>query len=182
MSWLAERGAATLDADEVVHRLLAEDASIVADVSSRFGDGVVEPDGASISREALARVVFSDPDALISLEEIVHPAVSAAVDAWLAEIEASVAAVEAVKLIEGGMHTRFDMVWLVACDRSERRRRLCARGWSAEDAARRIDASPALGPQLAVADVVIDNTGSRDATHRQLDRAWSAVDTVDTRP
>jgi dephospho-CoA kinase len=98
---------------------------------------------------------------------------------WLADMAADdsvdVAAVEAVKLIESGMHRQFDSVWLIVCDRAERRQRLAERGWSPEEATRRIAASSPLEAQIEVADVTIDNSGSPDATLRQLEVAWRDV-------
>jgi dephospho-CoA kinase len=172
MSWLSDRGAATLDADLVVHRLLSEDAEIVDRVRQRFGDSVVAGTGPQVDRSALAAIVFADSAELAALEAIVHPAVGTAVADWLVAVDGEVAAVEAVKLIESGMHRQLDAVWLVTCGRTERHRRLVARGSEPDDAARRIDASPPLGPQLAAADVVVDNTGSPGATSRQLEVAW----------
>lgn len=173
-AWLAERGAATLDADAVVHDLLAGDAAIVAAVAARFGPSVRDPAG-GIDRNAMAAVAFRDPTALADLERILHPAVIRTTRAWLAEASAAVAVVEAVKLVEAGMHVDCTAVWLVACDAAVRRVRLRGRGWSPDAIERRMSAAPPLRPRLAAATEVIDNSGSIEATAAQLEAAWGRL-------
>lgn len=173
LEWLSARGAATLDADRVVHRLLGEDRAVMGAVAERFGSSLVT--SAGIDRAALAGCVFADGAALADLEAIVHPAVVAAVAAWRAGVTADVAAVEAVKLVESGMHAGFARVWLVACDRAVRRARLVAGRWTPEETDRRMASSAPLAPRLAAADTVIDNSGAPASTRVQLERAWAEV-------
>jgi len=168
--WLAGQGAATLDADAEVHALLARDRHVVEAVAARFGPAVRAASG--IDRKALAATVFADAAALADLEGILHPAVIASTRSWLEAAEAEMAVVEAVRLVESGAHDDFDYVWLVACDADERRRRLLERGWSAEEIGRRMSAATPLAPKLALADVIIDNSGTCRATVRQLEFAF----------
>lgn len=171
--WLAERGAATLDADEVVRRLLRDDRAVVESVIEAFGPEVRAAHGA-VDRARLAAVVFEDAEALRRLEAIVHPVVRRVADDWLGRRSERVRVVEAVKLVESGMHEALDELWLVVCDRAVRRRRLAERGWDAAEIGRRMAAAAPLRPRLALADVVIDNTGPSAATEVQLERAWAA--------
>jgi len=175
LSWLVGRGAVTLDADRVVAELLARDGHIGRRVEERFGPGV-RASGGGIDHARLAAIVFGDAGALRDLERVVHPAVRVAVERWLAAaepgVERGVAAVEAVKLVESGLHERMDALWLVLCDRAERRLRLRARGWSRRDVDRRLEASGPLAPKLALASAVIDNSGSQRALDAQLQVAW----------
>jgi dephospho-CoA kinase len=169
-AWMEARGAVALDADAVVHQLLAGDAAVIEAVRRRFGPASCGPAG--VDRPALAAVVFADPAALAELEAILHPAVRAATVAWLAAAQATVAVVEAVKRVEGGLADMMDQVWLITCAAAARRARLAARGWSASEIARRLAAAPPPGLRLARADVVIDNSGSWPATEAQLALAW----------
>lgn len=174
-AWLGDRGAATLDGDAVVHDLLARDRAVAGAIAGRFGAAVLEA-GGGIDRAALAAIVFRDAEALADLERIVHPAVIAATRAWLARADGDVAVVEAIKLVESGLHRAFDQLWLVTCDARERRARLAARGWSVGEIAARLGAGAPLAPKLALANVVIDTSGPRQATERQLETSWEAVD------
>jgi dephospho-CoA kinase len=180
LRWLADHGAATLDADAVVHQLLAGDAGVIAAVVARFGADVRVAQ--AVDRAKLAAAVFGDAAALAALERIVHPAVIDYLRRWIDAAPAPVVAVEAVKLIESGLNAEFDQTWLVTCDGALRRARLIARGWSAAEADRRIAAGTPLAPRLAVADVVIDNSGSSEATCRQLEVAWARLGAVGRSP
>lgn len=169
-AWLAARGAATCDADDVVHALLGSPGPLVEAIAAAFGDEVRA--GGGIDRAALARRVFGDPLALARLETMVHPAVQAEVARWRDGVDGGVAVVEAVRLIESGMAARCDATWLVTADAAVRRARLGGRGWSPSEIARRMSAATPLARRLAVADVVIDNSGTPSATAAQLERAW----------
>jgi dephospho-CoA kinase len=173
LSWLAAHGAATLDADSVVRRLLDCDPAVGRAIVDRFGTAVRESSG-SADRGALAAIVFADGVALRDLERILHPRVLEEVRAWLAAVpgDVAVAAVEAVKLVESGLGDAMDAVWLVVCDRAERRRRLAARGWSPSEIEERLAASPPLAGKLGRVAAVIDNSGSEAATVVQLELAW----------
>jgi dephospho-CoA kinase len=169
LAWMREQGAHVLDADQVVHRLLAEDADLIHALGERFGAGVLG--NAGVDRAALGQLVFADSAALAQLEELVFPRVRLACERWLAT-RSGVAVFEAVKLVEAGMVSDFDALWLVTCARDVRRERLRVRGWSSEQIDLRIAAGGPLVARLATADEVIDNSGSLDATRRQLTSAW----------
>lgn len=171
VAWLAARGAATCDADHVVHGLLGAPGPVVAAIVAAFGPEV--RGGVGVDRPALARRVFGDAAALARLERIVHPAVIAAVAGWLAGVGGGTAVVEAVRLIESGMAARYDATWLVVTDAAVRRARLASRGWSPSEIARRMAAATPLRQRLAASNVVIDNSGSWPATEAQLERAWA---------
>jgi dephospho-CoA kinase len=80
---IAERGVPTIDADAIVHALLAAGGGAEGAVARRFGAGVMHPDG-GVDRRALGAVVFADPAARRDLEAIVHPRVFARLAEWTA--------------------------------------------------------------------------------------------------
>ncbi len=173
--WLAEHGAAVVDADRVARDVLDDDGAAMAAVVTRFGARIRRADG-SVDRAALGRIVFEDPAALRDLEAIVHPAVRprilAAIDA--AERAAAPAVVvEAIKLVEGGLAEACDEIWLVSCDPATQLERLLARGTGRDDADRRIAAQGELLQRVEpVATRRIDTSGSPEATREAVDRAW----------
>lgn len=173
---LATRGAAVLDADKVAHRVMAPGGRAHADVVSAFGPEVVKT-GGEIDRQALGRIVFSDPKALRKLESLVHPAVIAEVDRWIAASEAQVVVVEAIKLLESGMADDYDAIWVTICSKDAQIERLTAsRGMSRETALVRIEAQPPQVEKIARADVVIDTEGSIAATREQVALAWGRIE------
>ena len=115
---------------------------------------------------------------LADLEAIIHPAVRPRIEAAVEAARAagaSIVAVEAIKLVEGGYAAECDEVWLVVCDPTVQRERLIGRGTSAADAAMRIEAQGDLVDRLATAATrIIDANGSPNAVRdrvRELARA-----------
>jgi len=142
-----------------------------------FGaSGLVGPDG-EIDRQQLGQIVFSDPEALACLEQIVHPRVIARTRQLIEASRAPLVVVEAIKLIESGMARQLcDVLWVVSAPRQVQLERLIElRGLSRTDALLRLDAQPPPELKAAQADVVIDNGGTIDATRRQVERAWAEI-------
>src|SRR5262245_54757423 len=75
-SALAARGAEVYDADAIVRELQAPGQPVFVAMVERFGPGIVSPEG-DLDRQAVADIVFNDPDALKDLNHLVHPAVGA---------------------------------------------------------------------------------------------------------
>ncbi len=172
---LAELGATVIDSDLVYRELAAPGTPLLARLAKRFGDEIVGDDG-SLDRRRLGAIVFADPEALHDLDRITHPAVIAEVDQRVAAKTDGVVVLDAVKLIESGHADGCDAVWVVVTDPEEQVTRLMKRNsLSAEEARRRVAAQPPIGPKLARADLVIDNSGSRDETRKQVERAWRAL-------
>lgn len=165
-------GAEYVDADQLVHRLLAAGSPLVERVAARFGPGVLAPDG-GVDRRRLGAVVFADPAALRDLEALLHPAVRAELRRRMALSTAPAFVLDAIKLLESGLYHEVDSVWVVTCSPEQQRRRLIERrGLSAEETAARIAAQPEQASRLAYADAVIENDGSLADTQAQVAAAW----------
>lgn len=172
---LAALGATVIDSDLVYRELVAPGTPLLARLAKRFGEEIVGDDG-SLDRRKLGAIVFAHSGALHDLDRITHPAVIAEVDQRVAAITDGVVVLDAVKLIESGHADRCDAVWVVVTDPEEQVTRLMKRNsLPAEEARRRVAAQPPIGPKLARADLVIDNSGSRDETREQVERAWRAL-------
>lgn len=172
---LGQLGAEVIDADKVVHTLMQPKSEVWRRIVEEFGQGVLKPNG-EIDRAVLGSIVFDDAEALRRLERIVHPAVTAAVRAMVQHSKAKVVVVEAVKLIEAGMHRGYDSVWVVTCRHEQELARLMReRGLTREEAEARLGAQPSLEEKLRQADVVIDNSGSLEDTRRQVKAGWEKV-------
>ena len=148
--WLRENGAAVIDADEEARAVTARGGVVLDAVFAHFGEAFRGADG-GLDRAAMARLVFEDPAALVTLEAMVHPAVRrrivAAIDA--AEVaRVPAVAIEAIKLFEGGLAELCDEVWLVDCRPATQRARLSARGLDPAEAERRIAAQGELAGRL----------------------------------
>lgn len=146
--FLAERGAAVIDADRLTRDLMSPGAPVTEAIVARFGESYRRPDG-SLDRAALGRLVFSDPDRLAELESIVHPAVEHLERDAIRAADAgrpTAIALEAIRLVEAGHANWCDEVWLVLCDPEVQLGRLIGRGMAEADARLRIAAQVASLP------------------------------------
>ena len=171
---LLELGANSyVDADLVVHELYLPGQPLVADLVATFGQGVLDS-GGGIDRRALGALVFGDTQKLHQLEEIVHPAVKAALLNRLREIpEGSVGVFDAVKLIESGYAPLCDGLWIVTCPPTTQLRRLMdIRGFTEDEARARLAAQPPVDDKLALATEVITNDGTLEDLRRQVTSGW----------
>ena len=173
--WLAELGAVVIDADDVAREVVERGTPGFEQVVDAFGGSVVRPDG-SLDRAALGRIVFEDADALRRLEAIVHPAVRPRILDRVLAAERTMApavVVEAIKLVEGGLGTMCDEVWLVVCDAAAQRARLAERGLDPETATSRIEAQHDPATRLrAAATRVIETSGEIEPTKVAVADAW----------
>ena len=117
-------GAAVISSDEIVHRLLREDAEVKHAIVERFGADVLDDDG-ELDRSRIAQVVFSDGEELVWLEALLHPRVVATYLRWREELAArdsppAVCVTEVPLLYEVGGETRFDGVVAVTASPESR--------------------------------------------------------------
>ena len=170
---LASYGAVVVDADRIAREVVEPGTPGLAAVVEAFGPEVLAPDG-SLDRPALAAVVFADPEARRRLDAIVHPLVRRR----SAELDASaprdaVVVHDVPLLVETGRWHPYDLVLVVEADREIRVARLVGRGLSAEDARARIAAQATDEQRRAVADAVLDNSGTLEELAAQVDRFWT---------
>ncbi|NWJ96144.1 MAG: dephospho-CoA kinase [Chloroflexi bacterium] len=177
---LAQRGAQVIDADRVVHRLMEPRGTIYGLVVEQFGEDILgETDTQGkrvIDRRKLGAIVFTDPLQLRRLEEISHPLVRVDLLRQIQEATASVVVLDAVKLIESGLASGCDALWVVTCQPEIQLERLMQRNnFSQEEALLRIQAQPPQAEKVALASVVIDNGGNLKETEQQVQDAWEKI-------
>ena len=175
VSMLTQRGALAVDADRLVHEILATNPDAQAEIAARFGPKVRLPDG-RIDRKALGAIVFRDSQGLKDLEAIIHPRVGEQVNALLARSDAPVVVLEAIKLLEGQLCGRCDQIWVTDCSREQQIERLVnGRGLTRKQALARVNSQAPQAIKVSQADVVIDTSGTLKATERQVDVAWRRI-------
>jgi dephospho-CoA kinase len=170
---LAEEGAVVLDADAIVHEVQAPGGAAYEPMVEHFGAGVVRADG-RFDRQAIAEIVFNDPEQLAALNGIVHPIVGRLIMERLqAETETDhVVILDVPLLVETG---RSDMAGIIVVDVPVEVAvaRAVARGPASEDDVRaRIAKQATREERLAKADFVIDNSGSLEDLRTQVAKAW----------
>ncbi len=188
LAMLAALGARIIDADRVTHRLQQPGTPVFQQIVATFGRGVLSPTGA-LDRRRLGTLVFSDQAKLEQLEQLIHPAVRAAILSFIEEIGRSggygtrlgtlnrpVVVIDAIKLIEGGWVKECAQVWVVTCSDALQLERLrTTRGMSEEEAQQRLAAQEPQASRLPYATVVLTNDGTQAETRAQVDAAWQKV-------
>ena len=173
---LAEHGAVVIDADVLARTAVAPGSPGLSAVRTRFGAGVIAPDG-SLDRAALGQLVFADETARGDLNAIVHPEVARLYRERLAEITRTqpdaVVVYDVPLLVEARSADEFALVVVVHAPADLRIERLVTlRGVDRASAERRIAAQATDDERLAIADVVIDASGSIESTEQQTDALW----------
>jgi dephospho-CoA kinase len=177
-SRLVSRGAHLVDADRIVRELQEPGQPVFDAMVERFGAGIVAVDG-TLDRQAVADIVFHDPDALADLNGIVHPAVRreiarrtrahdgtddiVVVDVPLFDRAHVGAPVAGVLVVDVPLDTQVE-------------RLVRYRGFTEDDAWARIAQQVTREERLADADFVIDNAGDEAALDEQVAAAWAWIE------
>ncbi|MBT1582590.1 dephospho-CoA kinase [Curtobacterium flaccumfaciens] len=176
-----EHGAVVVDADRLARDAVAPGSPGLAQVAERFGPSVIAADG-SLDRPVLGSIVFADPAARKDLEAITHPEVwrlaRQAFDAAEAADPDAVVVYDVPLLAEarGSRPLRFDAVVVVDAPAAQRIERLVEhRGMARDEAERRVAAQASDAERLALADHVVDATGTLEQTIRSADEVWARI-------
>ena len=156
LNLIRDLGGMVLDCDEIYHRLLISDTTLLQAIEHRF-PGTVE-DG-ELQRKKLGSIVFADKQALLDLNRITHSAIKAEVLRQL-ESKPPLVAIDAIALFESGLHQLCDVTVAVTAPTELRIQRLMARDGICEDYARsRIAAQPSNEEFSALCDFTLENFG-----------------------
>jgi len=174
---LRQAGVPVVDADVIAREVVARGTPGLRAIVGRFGPAVLD-EGGGLNRPALAAIVFSDSAARRDLEAIVHPAVRAGIDRFLAAVPPAtpVAVADIPLLFETGRAGEFDAVVVAACPPAMQIERVMAR-----DAATRAQAEQRVAAQWPIddkvrrADYVIDTSTSFEATDAAVDAVITAL-------
>lgn len=170
----ARLGAVIIDADVLARAVVEPGSPAFDDILERFGPVVLGDDG-TLDRAALGRIVFTDEQARLDLNAIVHPWVRATARAIEDSVEDPYAVVIHMipLLVETGMDRNFDAIVVVDTDADTQLARLIARsGLTREEAQARIDAQATRGERLAVANYVIRNDSTLDDLAARVHAVW----------
>jgi dephospho-CoA kinase len=164
-----------IDSDVLAREVVARGTEGLAEVVANFGD-VLTAEG-ELDRPAVGRIVFGDEEARRKLEGIIHPRVRARA----AEIEAgapddAVVVHDIPLLVETGQADKFDLVLVVDVPPEVQLERLTGeRGMADEEAKARIASQSSREERLAVADLVVENSGSLENLDRRVDEVWQEL-------
>jgi len=170
----ARLGAMVIDADQLARQVVEPGQPALEEIAATFGRDVLLPDG-RLDRAKLAGIIFADPIERAKLDAITHPRIRARMDE---EIKArrsgpGVLIVDIPLLYENDRSYSVERVIVVWVDPQTQLRRIRQRdGLSTEAASQRIAAQMPLEAKRARADHVIDNSGTREDTRRQVEAIY----------
>ena len=172
---LAAMGGYAIDADTIAHRVMEPDQSAYKKIVAAFGPDILGC-GGKIDRKKLGTVVFADEKKRTQLESIVHPLV---IDEILEEIacaDSAFVVVDAVLLVESGLHRHCDAVWLITAPEEDRQMRIIARDDLSREAAKaRMHNQRDTGPIAAISQTVICNDGTLSALETLVSKSLDAL-------
>ena len=173
--FLAELGAAGLDADKLGHELLRPHSDVWQEVVAAFGRGILAPDG-QIDRAKLGQVVFQDSQALKRLNSIMHPRMyklaAERLEGWRKQ-GVALAVLEATLLIEANWIPLADQVWVTVAPEDVVVERLGRnKGISPEDVRSRIRSQMSAAERIKHARVVIHTDCSLEELRSRVRVHW----------
>lgn len=159
---LETMGFSVCDADYMAHDLMKKGTPVYRHVLDFFGTDVLLDDG-EISRPALGKEVFGNPAKRKALDRLVHPAVRAGLEEWIAQVHRNNqhAAVLLPLLFESGMESlEWDAIVCISSSEQQVLQRLERRGLNSGAARTRIESQMPLEEKEKRSNYVIPNTGS----------------------
>ena len=177
---LAAKGAVIIDADAITREVQQPGTEVFLAMVERFGPGIVAADGA-LNRQAVADIVFNDPDALKALNDIVHPAVGAETTRRLLEQADTdnLVVLDIPLLVESAGQRPVAGVIVVDVDPEVAVRRLVdSRGMQEDDVRARMSRQATREERLARADLVIDNSGTLEELEARITALWPEIEAL----
>ncbi|MGH9732275.1 MAG: dephospho-CoA kinase [Candidatus Acidiferrales bacterium] len=178
---LQERGCAIIEADLLAHEYLQPENPASQEVIREFGAGILDGSG-KIDRAKLGEIIFGNAEKIERLNAIIHPHVLKEIARRLQALkqsgETDIAVVVAALHIETGFYKTFDRLAVAWCRPEQQLERLLNRGFTSQQAERRIASQMPMEEKRWLADDQIDCSGSLQETTRQVDEAlarWKQI-------
>ena len=181
---LAEKGAIPINADEIGHQLLKADSPVIGELTDAFGEEILEDSG-DVSRKKLGAIVFNDKAARERLNSILHPLIiersRGQARQLVTEDPECIVLLDAPLLIEAGAYDTVDLIVVVTAsaetqlERTLERSIAQGRPLTETEVQARIDAQMPLTEKVKYANVVIENDGSVEELHQQVDALWEEL-------
>jgi len=180
---LAAKGAVIVDADAIVREVQEPGSPVITALAEAFGSQVVAADG-SLDRQAVAEIVFTDPDALKKLNAIVHPAVGAEMNRRIVEQRTTenIVILDIPLLTENPREGLQARIVVDVPEEVQVQRLVEFRGFDESDARARMSRQATREQRLASADFVVDNSGTPQDLASQVDALWTWLQTLTQLP
>ena len=176
---LRQLGCEIIDADLLAREVVEPGQPALTQIVTEFGRDVVTATG-ELDRKKLGAIVFANPERRRRLEAITHPAIR---DRFLARLDelaeqgfVGLVVFDAAVMIESCNYKNMDRLVVVVTDEATQMARLRGRdGTDVPENQRKISSQMPLADKARLADYVIDNSGTREATAEQVRRVFAAL-------
>ena len=173
-AYLKQKNIPVVDADQIAREITAQGSPVLDDIRALLGDDVFFEDG-TMDRQKVASIIFSNQEILSAYEALTT---AEAVRRCISELDEyrqqgiyDMAVLDAPLLFECGLESQTDEDWVVDADLEVRISRVMARdGISRQAIMDRIHRQMSSEKKRELADFVIDNSGSLDELHVQIDQ------------
>jgi dephospho-CoA kinase len=133
----------------------------------------------SINKARVAKIIFNDVDKRKLLEKIIHPRVLEIIKATRSEIlkknPSALIIFEIPLLFEAGYEKYFDKTLVVYCNRKTAMNRLVKKGFSKDEALKRLRVQMPITRKKKLADFVITNNYDIENTEKQVRRILKKI-------
>jgi dephospho-CoA kinase len=180
LALFSKLGALTFNVDDFVHNIL-EYPEVINKIAGVLGDDImIQTSGnISINKKSVAEIIFREPQKRKAVEMIIHPEVLKAITQTVSEISAqmpsSAIIFEVPLLFEAGYDKHFSKSVVVYCSRDTAVSRLIKKGFSKDEADRRLEAQMNISEKIKLADYVINNSDAIEKTAVQVKKIYSEL-------
>lgn len=173
--YLFLHGAHILDADKISREMVYTGSETLKEIVQFFGEDILHQEG-SLDRKKLGNIVFSDEKSLKQLNAIMHKRIISEVKDQLEQLNKlnskQIVVVDAPLLIETGLNSLVDQVWVVDIPEDIQIQRIKKRDHLFEsEIKKRIKSQLPRKERIQYADVILDNSGEINDLYKQIDKA-----------
>ncbi|MBP7320831.1 MAG: dephospho-CoA kinase [Lachnospiraceae bacterium] len=158
------------EADIIAKQCMDPETACMQQIRQQFPESLFYPDG-SIHKEKMADYIFHNPQARVTMNQIVHPTVVEWIIRRIEQLQPDVLAViESAIMIEAGLDRFCDELWYVYTDQDIRSERLNkSRGYSLEKTKAIIDSQLSEEEYRNRADAILNNNSDLEHLKKQID-------------
>jgi dephospho-CoA kinase len=166
----ALRDVPVIDTDRIAHEIVEPGQPALMQIVNAFGNGFLGAEG-RLDRKKMRETIFSSPRQKNRLESILHPAIRKEVDRCISQIDAPWCILVIPLLTKSSPFKQIDRVLVVDVEESVQIERVMARDKISRAQAHSIlDAQISRQQRLALADDILDNSGSLEQLEREVSR------------
>lgn len=167
---LRKAGAYVIDADEISHQLTVDNGLALPALKEAFPTAF---DGALLNRKRLAEIVFTNPEALASLNSIMHPLIKSEIIHQIEDhMEDLVLVLDIPLLFETSWDQLCDEVWCAYSSLDIQKERLLKRGFTVAEAMARLDNQMSALEKARRSHLVIETNGSLEQSANEILLLW----------